>query len=123
MNKPSPRNGNVLPEGKRFMPGEHQREISSKGGKAAAAKRAALRTLREELETLLAEKQKQPSGKMMTIQEGITAALIKQALNGDVRAYEMIRDTIGQKPIDRIMVADVSEDVVDEIEKAVNERS
>ena len=30
----------------------------------------------------------------------ITAALITKAINGDVKAYEVIRDTIGEKPKD-----------------------
>ena len=38
------------------------------------------------------------SGEKASTQEAITIALIKQALNGNVKAYEVIRDTIGEKP-------------------------
>lgn len=31
----------------------------------------------------------------------ITVALIRKALTGDVRAYEVIRDTLGQKPTEK----------------------
>lgn len=34
----------------------------------------------------------------------ITIALIKQAKKGNVRAYEVIRDTLGQKPIEKLKV-------------------
>lgn len=32
----------------------------------------------------------------------VTQALIDKAANGDVRAYEVIRDTLGEKPTDKI---------------------
>ena len=33
---------------------------------------------------------------------GITVALIQKALKGDTKAFEIIRDTIGQKPIEQL---------------------
>lgn len=43
-----------------------------------------------------------PTDKNM--QDAIIAALIKKAANGDTRAFEMIRDTIGEKPVDVVNV-------------------
>lgn len=40
----------------------------------------------------------------MTLREGITAALIKSALSGNTKAFELIRDTIGEKPTDKVDV-------------------
>lgn len=81
------------------------RENGRKGGKASGEKRRQLRTMREELEALLSETVKDKNGKEGTLQYSITAALIKKANGGDVRAYEAIRDTIGQKPIEHVEVA------------------
>lgn len=38
----------------------------------------------------------------MTIQSDITSALVKEAMHGNTRAFEIIRDTIGQKPADHV---------------------
>ena len=37
-----------------------------------------------------------------TIYDAISASLVMQALNGNINAYAMIRDTTGHKPIDRV---------------------
>ena len=69
-----------------------QREIQSKGGKARAKKIKEQKTLKEELLLLLAEGD---------TQKQISLAIIKKALNGDTKAFEVIRDSIGQKPTDK----------------------
>lgn len=37
-----------------------------------------------------------------TIYDAISASLILQAMNGNINAYAMIRDTTGHKPVDRV---------------------
>lgn len=69
-----------------------QREIASKGGKARAKKMQEQKTLKEELLLLLAEGD---------TQKKISLALIKKALQGDIKAFEVIRDSVGQKPTDK----------------------
>lgn len=78
-----------------------QREIASKGGKARAKKIKEQKTLKEELLLLLAEGD---------TQKKISLALIKKALNGDTKAFEVIRDSIGQKPTDKQEVKVVESD-------------
>lgn len=53
----------------------------------------------------------------MTVQEGIAAAIVKQALDGNVRAFESIRDTIGQKPVENLTINTPDTTVMDEIRK------
>ena len=54
-----------------------------------------------------------------------TAICIKQAMkavkNGDTKAAEFCRDTSGNKPVDKVVVSEVSQEVIDEVEKIVNE--
>ncbi len=75
---------------------KQRRENASKAGKASAKKRAERKTLREELLLLLS------TG---NTQNKISTALIKQAENGNTRAYEIIRDTIGEKPKENLNVS------------------
>lgn len=67
-------------------------EMGRKGGIASGIARRERKTLREELLLLL---QKNES------QERISLALLQKALDGDIKAYEVIRDTIGEKPVDK----------------------
>lgn len=69
------------------------REKGRKGGKASGKSRQERKALKEELLLLLSKG---------NTQEKVSLALIKQAMNGNTKAYEIIRDTIGEKPIDKV---------------------
>ena len=74
---------------------EEQREIARKGGKASAKSRAARKTLKEELLLLLAQGDTQAR---------ISLSLIQEAMDGNTKAFEVIRDTIGEKPKENVDV-------------------
>ena len=112
----SPINGAELPVGKPFKQGEQQREIARRGGQARQRKRKQLCTLREQLEMLLAEERTDKNGKVTTVQAGMTAALVKAAFEGNTKAYEIIRDTIGQKPSEKVEVSTIDKNVVDDVD-------
>lgn len=81
---------------------EEQREIASKGGKASVAARRAKKTLREHLDILLAQSIKNgDTGEETLCKEALGVAIITKALAGDMKAWELIRDTIGEKPVDK----------------------
>lgn len=73
------------------------RERGRNGGIKSGEVRAQRKTLREELLALLETKVEDK-----TIQEKISFSLIQEALSGNVKAFETIRDTIGEKPIEQI---------------------
>lgn len=101
----SPVNGQPLPRGKPFEQGEQQREIARKAGKKSAQVKKERKTLREDLLTLLREEiTDKNSGRTMGTQAALSAALIKQALSGNTKAYEIIRDTIGEKPVENVNI-------------------
>jgi hypothetical protein len=103
----SPVNGVPLPIGKPFTKGDPRaKECQEKG---TATKRVR-KTLREELLYLLSDGQTQTS---------LSVALINEGLKGNTRAYEIIRDTIGEKPVEKVAIADVEQSVIDEVESAV----
>ena len=72
---------------------EEQREIAKKGGIKSGEVRRARKTLKEELLLLLSKGD---------TQEKMSLSMIAKALNGDVKAFEVIRDTIGEKPVEKI---------------------
>lgn len=75
---------------------KEQREIARKGGIASGEARAKRKTLKEELLLLLSQGE---------TQEKISLSIIQKALEGDLKAFEIIRDTIGEKQVDKIDVA------------------
>jgi hypothetical protein len=86
------------------------RERGRKGGLASGEARRKRKTLKEELLLLLSEGETQQS---------VTLALIEKAKSGDTKAFEVIRDTIGEKPVDKVMIADVEPSVIAEVEAMV----
>lgn len=111
-----PRNGtkNLKPLNTRTK--EEQKIICSKAGKASGESRRKRKTLRDELLAMLSDGD---------TQKKISVALIQEATNGNnagsvTKAFEVIRDTIGEKPVDKVMIAEVDQTVIDEVEAMIN---
>lgn len=100
---------NLIPFNERTE--SEQRAIATAGGKASGESRRARKTLKEELLLLLSEGD---------TQQNVSVALIQKALDGDTKAFEVLRDTIGEKPTEKIMVADVDPSIIGEVERMVN---
>lgn len=100
---------------------KEQREIQQKGGIASGEARRRKRDLRLALEMLLEKEYTDKKGNVATGAEAISTKLFEQAMKGNVKAFETLRDTVGQKPVEKVMVAEVEPEVIDEVEKAVLE--
>lgn len=106
---------------KNLRPCEHKltQEEQKKGGRASAEARRRKRDLREALEMLLEKEFTDKNGVSKSGTEIITAKLFEQAAKGNVKAFETIRSTVGQDPVQKVMVAEVDNDVINEIENIV----
>lgn len=88
---------NLIPFNERTE--DERRELARKAGIASGEARREKKLLKDLLEMALS----MPSG----IVEGednytaITGALVQKAIQGDTKAYEVIRDTLGQKPTEQ----------------------
>jgi hypothetical protein len=51
--------------------------------------------------------------------EALASTLFKKALAGDLKAFELVRDTAGQKPVERVMLAEVDQKTINEVEAMV----
>lgn len=91
------------------------REIGKLGGKASGKAKRERKAMREQLEYLMTLKLNKNQDKLKSqlkklgistteanMQMAINVALFQQALKGNVKAYEIIRDTLGEKPIEQI---------------------
>ena len=94
------------------------RERGSMGGIASGKARRERKAMKETLETLLSMPLKNgqeadldeiqslaaTKGKNITVQEAIMLAQIQKAMKGDTKAAEYVRDTIGQKPDNKMNI-------------------
>lgn len=81
---------------------EEQREIARKGGVASGEARRRKRDLRLALEVLLEKDYKDKKGNIATGAEAISTKLFEQAMKGNVKAFETIRSTVGQDPVQKV---------------------
>lgn len=85
---------NLIPLNKRTQ--RERKEIARKGAEATNKIKAERKTLKEELLLILSEG---------NTQKKISTALIEQAQKGNTKAFEIIRDTIEEKPRDNIQIS------------------
>lgn len=98
---------NLIPTNRRSK--EEVREIGRKGGIASGKARREQKMLKELLEDALSKGTETDNEYV-----NITLALIREANKGNVKAYEVIRDTLGQKPIDKVEHSGVIPVVIDD---------
>ena len=115
MNKNANLEGNSFDE----RTAEEQRKIAKMGGIASGEARRRKRDIKAALDLLLEKEFKGKDGELISGAEAIAMKQFEKALKGDTRAFETVRDTAGQKPVDKIMVAEVEQETIDEIEALV----
>lgn len=99
-------------------------EDRRKGGLQSAENKRKKKNLREALEMLFEKEIKTNNGETISGIEALATTMFKKAVqDGDVQAAVFCRDSSGQKPIERVMVAEVEQSVIDEIEEMMNEES
>ena len=116
--KPLPKN---LEKGKatRFKTGEEQVEIARKGGKASGEAKRKKKLLKDCFDALLEQEFKSKDGKTATGSETLALTVFQKAQRGDLKAFELVRDTSGQKPVEKVMLAEVDQKTIDEVEAMV----
>ena len=103
----------------RFKAGEKQVKIAQKGGKASGEAKKKKKLLKECFDELLEREWENRKGEKNSGSEALTLTVFRKALAGDLKAFEIVRDTAGQKPIEKVMLAEVDQKTIDEVEKMV----
>ena len=92
------------------------RERGRKGGLASVEARRKRKTLKEELLLMLEDEE---------VQKSVAVALIQEAQNGNVKAFGMLRDTIGEAPVEKVQttqtVVDLSAFSTEEIKAMLDD--
>lgn len=111
-----------------FDGSEKHKEISRRAGIASGIAYRQRKTLRESLLKALSVELTDKNGNKITVQDDIICSLLKKAKDGSVKAFETVRDTVGEKIRDEkhIIVESSGElsvnlDLVKAMEKHFNE--
>ena len=110
--------GNLIPVTERSK--EEARELSKKGGIASGKARREKADLRKQAQLWLeTDVTHDKNGNPLTGAQMMMAVAAKEIAKGNPKFWELVRDTAGQKPVDKVMIAEVEQSVIDEVEKAV----
>ena len=109
---------NLIPFDKRTE--AEQRAIRQKGGKASGKARAEKADFKRKcqiwMESTVAHDE---LGRPLTGADLMVAVAGREIKEGSSRFWELMRDTAGFKPVDKVMVAEVEQDTIDEVESMV----
>ena len=114
---------NLIPFNERTE--DEHRAIATKGGIKSGESRRQKKAFKELFENILSENggivnNEQVSKKEMVAMRAISILTSSETKDGDfLRAFEIVRNTIGEKPVEKIQVAEVSQDIIDEVERIV----
>ena len=99
---------------------EEQREIRRKGGIASGEARREKANLKRQLQVFLeSEATKDKNGEPLTGAELMVKVAVREMAQGNPKFWELIRDTAGFKPMEKIQVSEVDQNVIDEVEAMV----
>ena len=96
-----------------------QRKIASMGGKASGEAKRKKKLLKECFDALLEQDYKGKDGQIASGAETLAMTVFQKAQRGDLKAFELVRDTAGQKPIEKVMLAEVEQATISEVESMV----
>lgn len=111
---------------------EERKKSASKAGKASGQKRRDTRTLKEIALALMSEQASREDIERYNLPEGVsnsvvmTAAALKRAMDGDNKAYEIMRDTAGQMPTKEVqlsaeVITDADKKLLDQVSKRLKD--
>jgi hypothetical protein len=123
--------GELMANKQNLIPGGHKltQEEQSKGGKASGEARRNKKMLRDCIDYLLEREDKKVldnEGNPMSGAEQLAYNLFVKALTEtdtakSAKAFEVLRDTAGQKPVEKVVISEIDTDVIDEVERMVND--
>lgn len=109
-------------EATQFKSGSEAVNAGRKGGIASGKARREKADLKKQLQLWLeTDVARDKNGNPLTGAELMVQVAAKHMKDGNPKYWELIRDTAGFKPIDKIQVAEVDPEVIDEVDKIVND--
>ena len=97
-------------------------ERATEAGKASGAARREKRDLKKIIRLWMeSEVATGKDGKPITGAQLMLNVAVKEVAKGNPRFWELLRDTAGFKPVDKVMVSEIDPAIVEEVENLVRE--
>lgn len=113
---------NIKDHGFDRLTAEERRKLAQKAGKKSGEVRREKADLKKQMQIWLdAEVSKDANGNTLTGAEYMVQVAVREMRKGNPKFWELIRDTAGQKPIDRIQIAEIDADIMEEVDNLVNQ--
>lgn len=95
---------------------EKAKENGKKGGIASGEAKRRKRDLKLAMQALLeADVKDKRTGEVMSGAEAIALAQYRKAMKGDAKAFELVRDTSGQKPVEKVEQVNIDGEYLDRV--------
>lgn len=105
---------NLIPNSQRTP--KQRRENAQKAGIASGEARRKKRDLKLAMQALLeADVKDKRTGEIMSGAEAIALAQYRKAMKGDAKAFELVRDTSGQKPVEKVEQVNIDGEYLDKV--------
>lgn len=111
-----------------FRSGREAVENGTKGGISSGKSRREKAAFRDCFNAILDEDGGKYNGETVSKKQLIAIKALKYLLDSNdlsahefARMFEVVRDTVGEKPIDRVQVSDLDQSVIDEVEAVIAE--
>ena len=111
---------NLIPQSEKSP--EERSRIARMGRIASTEAKRRKKTFREAMEAILEKEVLDKNGNKIDLLTAISAKQIEKAGKGDTKAFEVIRDTIGEKPVERVEITEWDTKIAGEIEAYVDRR-
>lgn len=106
----------------RFRTGPEQVKTAKKGGIASGKARREKADLRRQIQLFFeSEATVDKNGDPLTGAELMVKVAVKEMIKGNPKYWELLRDTGGFKPVDKVQLAEVDPEVMNEVNKLVEE--
>ena len=109
---------------KPFVKGELSSEEAARrgrnGGKKSGEARRKRKAFAEAFDTLLERNFTDHNGNQLQGVEAIAAKVFQQAMNGDLKAIQIIRDTVGEMPVQKIETVNISPEAYERVNRILS---
>lgn len=103
-----------------FQSGQKAVNAGRKGGIASGKARREKADLKKQIQIFLeSEATTDKNGNPLTGAELMVKVAVKEMTKGSPKFWELLRDTAGFKPVDKVVMAEVDQDIIDEVEAMV----
>lgn len=100
---------------------EAARRNGAKGGRKSGETKRRRKLFAEAFDELLARRWVDRNGNEIEGVAALAARVYQQAMDGDMRAFAEIRNTVGEMPVQRIETVEISQETYDEVQRMLED--